>query len=140
MSSDDVPPDRDAMEALFDEVLKSPVTRCATDFLFRARLLLRITDDDPLAARAVILEPAGREAAGREYETLTDEDRDALERDVAADWTMCASHAISRLWHACSVLDIDPGTLDADHVALTAATLLSGQPGPFAVDNRGTGA
>jgi hypothetical protein len=38
---------------------------------------------------------------------------------------------VDRLFHAARVLGLDIDTLDADHVALTAATLLSGKPGPF---------
>ena len=32
---------------------------------------------------------------------------------------------LRRLWHAACVLEIDPTTIDADHVGLYAATMLS---------------
>ena len=52
---------------------------------------------------------------------------------------------LRRLWHAACVLEIDPTTIDADHVGLYAATMLSrsdaanvvwGPPSPKATSGR----
>ena len=129
------PPDHQAaMENLYNEVLDSDVTRCGVDFLYRARLLLRVADHDPHVAKEVIHKPAGREAAEREFDALTDAERAEVGAEVGEHWATAVRHAIGRLWHAAIVLDIDPTGLEADHVALHAATLLSGEPGPFAPD------
>jgi hypothetical protein len=117
-----------AMEALYNEVLDSPVTRITTDWLFRAFLLLQISGDDPVAAREVVHTPAGLEAARREFDELPDTDRRAIGRVVGQHWAACVKDAIRRLWHACAVLQIDPASMSADSVALHAATLLSANP------------
>jgi len=130
---DEYPPDHQAaMENLYNKVLDSDVTRCGVDFLYRARLLLRIANHNPHAAVEVIHKPGGREAAQCEFDALTDAEREALGAEVGADWAIVVRHAIGRLWHAAGVLEVDPTGLEPDYVALHAATLLSGDPGPFA--------
>lgn len=123
----DYPPDHiEAMSALYDRVIDSPVTHVGVDWLARAILLLRIADHDVDLAGEVVHQDAGREAARREYDTLEDQDRRALTAEVCEHWASCVRDAILRLWHACGALQIDPVNLQPDHVALFAATLLNG--------------
>jgi hypothetical protein len=75
--------------------------------------------------RDVIHTDAGYEAARREFAQLTEDERREAGTEVDAHWAACLKVALARLWQACDILDIDPTTLNADHVALYAATMLS---------------
>jgi hypothetical protein len=113
------------MELLHNAVLDSTVTRHGVDWMFKARLLLRITDDEPESAKAVIHTPAGGRAAKAEYDSLTEAERTQLGDEVGMAWACLVKTAIGKLWHAADVLGIDTADLDPDHVGLVAATLLS---------------
>jgi hypothetical protein len=114
-----------AKEELYNGALDSDVTRVATHWLFKAYLLSEIAGDDLDAAKLVIHRPEGLDAAHREFDALTEDQRIALGNFVGLHWGRCLKRAIERLWHASAVLEIDTSTLDPDHVALHAATLLS---------------
>ena len=90
----------------------------STNWLGRAYLLTEIAGDDIQAAKDVIHTPAGRDAAAREYEALDEEARAEFLRTIGLRWSSCVRPAVRSLWHACGVLEIDPTTLDEDHVAL----------------------
>src|SRR5215211_200141 len=83
-----------AQSALYDEALDTDVTAHALDFLARAQLLLRIASDQPEAAYPVVHSPAGREAARREFDQLTDDERDELKRTVAQHWSLNVNLAV----------------------------------------------
>ena len=117
-----------AQSALYDEVLESPVTDHAVDFLCRAQLLLRIADDQPEAAKDVIHSDAGHQAALREYEQLSDDDRQKVHESVAQHWSLNVNLAVRKLWHAAEVLGFKADTLDPKHVAMVAATYISRSP------------
>jgi hypothetical protein len=44
---------------------------------------------------------------------------------AAAAWRQRRQCRLQAVWHAACVLEIDPTTIDADHVGLYAATMLS---------------
>jgi hypothetical protein len=117
-------------ENLYNAAIASPISLLGGDFLYRAQLLLRIADDDLDAAKEVIHQPAGRDAAVAEFANLTEEERKEMGERVGWDWALCVKAAVDRLFHAARVLGVDVNTLDADHIALTAATML-GKPSPF---------
>ena len=119
------PAEHQAMEKLYNEAIDSSVTKHAADFMFRAHLLLRISDQDVEAAKDVIHIDAGREAAWREFQGLSEDERKIIGDEVGYQFSRLVKRAINKLWHACSVLQMDPTTLDPEHVALVAATLLS---------------
>ena len=121
-----------AQEALYNAAVDSPVSERGLEWMFRARLLLRITDHDVHAAGGAIHTPGGHHAARKEFDALPEPERIQLGAEIGEQWAICLKVAVQRLWHACQELEIDPSTLNEDHVALTAATLLSGKPGPFA--------
>jgi len=114
-----------AQEQLYNTALESNVTHVATQWLFKAYLLSEIAGDDITAAAAVIHKPEGLEAAHREFDSLTEQERIEVSEFVGLHFGRCLKIAIDWLWHACGVLHIDPEQLDPDHVALHAATLLS---------------
>ena len=114
-----------AQKALYDEVMGSPVTEHAVDFLCRSSMLLRITDDEVDAAREFLHSAAGHEAALREYEQLTDDERDDLHKLVSNHWSLNVNVAVRKMWHAAQVLGFRGDTLDPKHVAMTAATYFS---------------
>jgi hypothetical protein len=123
-----------AQEKLYNAALESPITEAGVNWLFRAHLLLKIADDDVDAAKEVIHTLAGEEAAKREFDALSDHERASLKEHVGLYWSVCVRSAVERLWHAALVLKFDPTTVDRDYIALTAATLVSGKPGPFEDD------
>src|SRR5215218_1345235 len=100
-----------AMEDLYSAALDSPVTERAADFIYRAHLLLRIADDDVNAAKEVVHAPAGRRAAAAEFKQLTDEERREISDEVGHAWSVCVRAAVERLWHAATVLEIDPRSM-----------------------------
>ncbi len=112
-------------EDLYTTAIDTDVTVVATSWLFKAYMLSEIVGENIDAAKQVINKPEGLDAANREYESLTEEQRAAVQTFVGLHWSRCVTDAVQRLWHACQVLDIDVESLDADHVALHAATLLS---------------
>ncbi len=112
-------------EDLFNRALDSDVTHVSTQWLYKALLLTEIAGDDLDAAKEVIHAPEGLEAAHREFDQLTEQERTAVGEFVGMHFGRCLKTAIGLLWHACRVLEIDPAQLDPDHVALHAATLLS---------------
>ena len=115
-----------AQETLYEEVRDSPVTAHAVDFLARAHLLTEIADLE--TAKEFIHSDAGREAARREWDDLTDDDRKEITIVVAKHWSLNVNLAVRRLWHAAAVLGFQPDTLDPKHVAMVAATYLSRPP------------
>lgn len=118
-----------AMENLYNKALGSDVTELGLTWLFRAHLLLRIADHDIPAAGEAIRTAGGRRAARQEFEQLTEAERTDLRDEIGTVWPMWVKTAIERLWHAAEELDIDTGSLHPDHVALTAATMLSPKSG-----------
>jgi hypothetical protein len=114
-----------AQEELYNSALESDVTHVATNWLYKAYLLSEIAGDDLDAAKSVIHTVEGWDAAHREFDTLTEHERIAFGKCVGLHFGRCLRAAIGKLWHACGVLEIDTSTLDPDHVALHAATLLS---------------
>src|SRR5215207_4005021 len=105
----------DAQRALYNDVL---------DYLCRTQLLLRIADDHD-TVRSVLYTDAGRQAALREYEQLSDADLKELHETVAQHWSLNVNLAVRKLWHAAEVLGFQAGTLDPQLVAMTAATYFS---------------
>jgi hypothetical protein len=116
------------MSALYDQVLDSDVTLSAIDFMARAKLVMDIAGDDLAAAGAVVHAPAGREAAKREYDQLSDEARADLHQLVGQHWSLNVNLAVRKLWHAANVLGFKPDTLNPQMVAMVAATYLSREP------------
>jgi hypothetical protein len=116
---------RAAQEAMYNDVLDSPVTKHAIDFLCRTQMLLRITDDKLDAAAEFLHSIAGHEAALREYEQLNDDDRDDLHQLVVGHWSLNVNLAVRKMWHAAEVLGFQADTLDPKHVAMVAATYFS---------------
>jgi hypothetical protein len=114
-----------AQAKLYNAALDSDVTVVATNWLCRAYLLTEIAGDNIEAAKDVIHTDAGRDAADREYKSMDDAARNEFLTTIGLHWFVCVKKAVQQLWHACGVLDIDPESLDEDHVALHAATLLS---------------
>jgi hypothetical protein len=110
---------------MYDSALDSDVTVVACDWLFRAYLVLMIAGEDLDAATAVIHKPEARDAAHREYDDLNDDQRKAIGIIVGQHWANALRRAVDTLWHACGVLEIDPGSMHVDMVALDAATRLS---------------
>ncbi len=113
-----------AQEDLFNRAVDSDVTHVTIAWLFKALLLSKIAGDDLDAAKHVIHEPEGLEAAHCEFDELTEEERTAVGAFVGTHFGHCLKTAIGRLWHACGVLQIDTAQLDPDYVALHAATLI----------------
>ena len=87
------------MSALYDAALETVVTTNAIEFLARAQLLLKIAEPDVEAAKEAIHTPAGREAAAREFDALTDAEQVDLVREVTEHWAI--------------VIGLDPGRVDA---------------------------
>jgi hypothetical protein len=115
-----------AQEELYEQVLDSPVTTHAVDFLARAHLLTQIADLE--TAKEFIHKPEGSEAARREWDDLNDDDRKGITELVAKHWSLNVNLAVRRLWHAAEVLGFQADTLDPKHVALVAAIYLSRTP------------
>jgi hypothetical protein len=113
------------MEVLFNAAIKSSVTDHALEWLAAAQLLLRVADDDADVAREAISTPAGREAAAREFEALSGDQRKALVQRITAHWAVNRRPRSSGSGHAAEVLGFDPETIAPDAVALVAATYLS---------------
>ncbi len=125
---DDLEPRRQqlaAMSRLYEEAVATDVSLHAVSFLACARLLTDIAGGNQDVARDVIHEPAGLEAAAREYEQLSDDARRALNSQIGEHWNVNINLAIRKLWHAAGVLRFKPTTIDPKHVALVAATYLS---------------
>jgi hypothetical protein len=114
-----------AQSALYDEVLESPVTSHVVDYLCRTQMLLRIADGEFDTVHSVLYTDAGREAALREYEQLSDDERKEVHETVAQHWSLNVNLAVRKLWHAAEVLGFRGDTLDPKHVAMTAATYFS---------------
>jgi len=114
-----------AQSALYDATLGTDVTDRALDFLARSLLLLRITRDDVEATKPVLHSPGGREAARREFDQLTDDERDEIKQTIGQHWSLNVNLAVRRLWHAAEVLGFHPDSLDPQLVAMTAATYFS---------------
>ncbi len=117
-----------AQAELYEAALDSPVTATAVDFLARAHLLTDITGDDLEAAREAIHTEAGKVAAKREHDALSDEERAKLTNAVAQHWSLNVNLAVRRMWHAATVLGFQPDTLDPKHIAMVAAMYLSRPP------------
>lgn len=117
-----------AMSKLYDDAIDTEVSTHAMDFMARAQLLMDIAGDDIEAAKGSIHTGAGREAAMREYDELSDDDRHELLEVVAQHSALNLNLAVRKLWHAANVLGFKPDTLDPMHVAMTAATYLSRSP------------
>lgn len=121
--------DDDPCAALYEAALDTDVTELAAGWLIKAQLLLMVAGEDVDAAKAVVNEPAGRDAALAEFESLTDEERLALRQIVGAQWSHLVGAATRQMWHTAGVLGIDPTSLDPKYVALTAAGLISSEVG-----------
>jgi hypothetical protein len=117
-----------AQSALYDATLETDVTERAMDFLARASLLLRITRDDVEATKPVLHSPGGREAARREFDQLTDDERDEIKQTIGQHWSLNVNLAVRRLWHAAEVLGFHADSLDPQLVAMVAATYFSRAP------------
>jgi hypothetical protein len=114
-----------AQSALYDEVINSPVTDHAIDFLCRTKMLLRITDDQHEPVLPVLHTAAGRQAALREYKQLSDDEHAELLELVSQHWSLNVNLAVRKMWHAAEVLGFRGDTLDPKHVAMVAATYFS---------------
>ncbi len=116
------------MHEQYIAVLRSPVTDLGANWLYKAHLVMRIAGDDLIAAAEAAHSEAGHEAALRERDELSEEERVAIGKEVGAHWALCVTVALERLWHAARVINVDPHTISTDHITLTAATLLKESP------------
>ena len=89
------PAELQAMEKLYNEAIDSSVTKHAADFMFRAHLLLRISDQDVEAAKDVIHIDAGREAAWREFQGLSEDERKIIGDEVGYQFSRLVKRAIT---------------------------------------------
>src|SRR3954447_12723503 len=117
-----------AQAALYDAAFDTEMTDHALDFMARSQLLLRITSDNEDAAGQFIHTDAGRVAARREYDQLSDDDREELKRVIAHHWSLNLNLAVRRMWHAANVLGFKGDTLDPKYVAMLAAIYISRSP------------
>ena len=114
-----------AQERLYNAALESDVTVAGCGWIAKALVLSDIAGDDIEAAKQVIHKPEGLDAALREFEQMTEEQRNDVRSFVGEHWGRCLSASVQKLWHACGALEIDADELNPDYVALHAATLLS---------------
>jgi hypothetical protein len=129
MTDDEIHGERLAAQAaLYDAAFDTEMTDHALDFMARSQLLLRITNDNEDTAGQFIHTDAGRVAAHREYEQLSDDDREELKRVIAHHWSLNLNLAVRRMWHAASVLGFKADTLDPKYVAMLAAIYISRSP------------
>jgi hypothetical protein len=117
-----------AQAALYDAAFDTELTDHALDFMARSQLLLRITNDNEETAGQFIDTDAGRVAAHREYDQLSDEQREELKRVIANHWSVNLNLAVRRMWHAAGVLGFKADTLDPKYVAMLAAIYISRDP------------
>ena len=127
-------PTTDPRAELYTNAIDSDVTDLAVGWLIKAQLICNVTEDDVDAAKSVIHEPAGADVAQREYASLSDDERAALLELVGKQWSALVSIAVKRLWHAASILGINPESLCPHHVALVAADLISRDAAPIFTD------
>src|SRR3954454_6095191 len=110
--------DRLAAQAqLYDAAIDTPVTTSALDLLCRAEMLTRISPDlDDV--KPIVHSAAGHQAARREWDQLSDDDRAEVLEIISQHWSLNLNLAIRKMWHAASVLGFQADSLDPKHVAL----------------------
>lgn len=128
MTRDDPNADRLAAQAaLYDQALDCEVTDHAVDFLCRSHMLQRISDDID-TIKPFLHTDAGRAAARREYDQLSDDERTELLKVMAEHYSLNLNLAVRKVWHAANVLGFNGTTLDPKHVAMVAVMFLSRTP------------
>jgi hypothetical protein len=115
---------RDELQRLFDRAMQAGPAMAALDRLIYCALGDRLTRHDRQTSMAVFADEGTVEAAIRELEQLTDEQRADLAQQVIPMWNEALSRAVLHMWHACRKLGYDPDGLGGDHLALVASVFL----------------
>ena len=105
---------------------RTPVTEHALDFLCRARC--SPNHDRARHRPAGGPHHAGHQAARREWDQLSDDDRAEVLAVISQHWSLNLNLAVRKMFHAASVLGFQADRLDPKHVAIVAASYLSRSP------------
>lgn len=112
------------LQRLFDRAMEAGPTHAALDRLIYCHLLDRITSGNLEVALEEFAAPSTAEAALRELESLTDNEREELAQAVIPMWNAALSQAVIHMWSGCRRLGYDPEGLGGDHLAILGALFL----------------
>jgi len=121
-------PDHDAMAALYDRAIETTIAKHIVGRLAHCHLIERLTGDNTRLAFDMVNDPGAQDACKAEFDALTEPEIEELQAQVRSYVQPAFSDAIMRLWHACTILELDPEDIDPRYVALVASTLISEKP------------